>query len=245
MTPRGQQWFAGHIVAAGWLMLLGCQPSGSTAPTHPVELPPAGHREHSAPQEPAPADGPNTRTPIEVHVAVVFTPTTEAMKTRIDAMADDAEPPAYTFELEIQSQGNTRRFELGSCEGWDSPDVEVANIDEGDDRFQIAQSFCSSGEDIFANTIEFALVDTQRPLAPVLWRGSGTFRSDFGLCQTLESVPWARREGDVLVVTQETGVVFEPSPEEDEERNEMIRGQCPVSPKVTEVVVRIPVRDDE
>lgn len=73
-------------------------------------------------------------------------------------------------------------------------------VDGTNGRVVIAQMFQEAGEDEFSRAISLWVVDAAT--SEILWRGKGSFSNYIDECVKTD-VPWARLEGNVLVVERE------------------------------------------
>ncbi|MBL4685624.1 MAG: hypothetical protein JKY37_13600 [Nannocystaceae bacterium] len=180
----------------------------------------------------------------EVSIRAHFDPTAEQMENQMSEASDD-EIESIVTSLQVRIEGaGVIEFELGVCSGWEIPGESVDAVQGTDERIFAIQAFCESGEDVFSRSIEIAFVDTWVSPPKILWQGAADYHALFGLCETLVDVPWARLEGETLVIEAESGTTyFEPGSESgySSELSDRIREECKVSKVEKKRVASIPL----
>lgn len=178
----------------------------------------------------------------EVSIRAHFDPTAEQMENQMSEASDD-EIDSISTSLQVRIEGaGVIEFELGACSGGDIPEQSVDAVQGTDERIFAIQAFCDSGEDVFSRSIEIAFVDTWVSPPKILWQGAADYHSLFGLCESLVDVPWARLEGETLVIEAESGTTYEePGSGYSPELSKQIREECEVSKVEKKRVASIPL----
>lgn len=93
-------------------------------------------------------------------------------------------------------------------------DVAIERVQGPPSSLVLAQHFCEEGEDELSREIQAFVIHVGDAVSPprVLWSGSGTFRSSFGVCDQIDvPVAWVEPPGRLLV-DRWTEVVARPNP---------------------------------
>lgn len=180
------------------------QPASPVAPEPPLVAPPV------TPAVPNPEPPPQPPADARIEVQGL------SVAVRIDAQPSEREDAEPTRTLLVSIDGATQGDRLLSlptgfewCEQAESVVEPVAGQPS---PLVLAQAFCEHGEDEFSRDILSAVIHVGDAATPprVLWQGTGSFSSSFGVCQHLD-VPLAEvpRAG-TLLIEQLTEVVFDP-----------------------------------